>query len=191
MFKHVIPSRKFLRQCKKTLQTIDFSLNFLYNDYVIKDGGPGGVSAPRGPDHEGISFMAKKILARPACFREQRGLEIACEHFDEIAFSYRPRYDEWAGIYRNGTYRVPDSDDALYTVRLAPEEYCSCPNSNHPADPCEHVYAVRTVKAKTTTCCGCGKRFRGRDLVEVADNNLTFFEGDPLCHRCACDHGAL
>jgi hypothetical protein len=27
--------------------------------------------------------------------------------------------------------------------------------------------------------------------VEVGEGNLTFFEGDSLCHRCARDHGVL
>ncbi len=40
-------------------------------------------------------------------------------------------------------------------------------------------------------CAGCGGRFRGRDLFEVGDDNLTFFEGDRLCGPCARDHGVL
>jgi hypothetical protein len=30
-----------------------------------------------------------------------------------------------------------------------------------------------------------------RDLCEVPEGHLTFFEGDELCHDCACGHGVL
>ncbi len=31
----------------------------------------------------------------------------------------------------------------------------------------------------------CGGRFGGRDLFEVGDDDLTYFEGDELCRGCA------
>ncbi len=40
-------------------------------------------------------------------------------------------------------------------------------------------------------CAGCGDRFAGRDLFEVGDDHLTFFEGDELCRGCATKHGVL
>ena len=38
---------------------------------------------------------------------------------------------------------------------------------------------------------GVGDRFTGRDLFEVGDDHLTFFEGDELCLPCAVKHGVL
>ena len=59
----------------------------------------------------------------------------------------------------------------------------------------EHVGDI-TARAlfpviKMRTCVGCGGRFSGRDLFEVPDDHLTFFEGDELCRSCARNHGVL
>lgn len=43
--------------------------------------------------------------------------------------------------------------------------------------------------ARTRACSGCRGRFVGRDLIEVGDDHLAFFEGDELCRSCARDHG--
>ncbi len=40
-------------------------------------------------------------------------------------------------------------------------------------------------------CAGRGGRFAGRELFEVGDDNLKFFEGDELCRGCAAGHGVL
>ncbi len=40
-------------------------------------------------------------------------------------------------------------------------------------------------------CDSCRERFAGRDLHEVGDDHLTFFEGDELCEACAVGHGVL
>lgn len=40
-------------------------------------------------------------------------------------------------------------------------------------------------------CFDCHRRFLGRDLYEVGEDNLTFFEGDLLCEACAIAHGVL
>jgi hypothetical protein len=59
----------------------------------------------------------------------------------------------------------------------------------------EHVGDVtaRTLLpvTKLRTCAGCGGSFSGRDLLEVSDDHLTFFEGDELCRSCARSHGVL
>lgn len=68
---------------------------------------------------------------------------------------------------------------------------CSCPDCPPEGERCKHETAARYVKARTATCSGCGVRFRHRDLNEVGDDNLTFFEGDLLCGRCGLDHGVL
>lgn len=44
---------------------------------------------------------------------------------------------------------------------------------------------------KLRTCAGCGGKFPGRDLFDVPDDHLTFFEGDELCRSCARGHGIL
>ncbi len=59
----------------------------------------------------------------------------------------------------------------------------------------EHVSEI-TERAlypviKLRSCAGCRGRFQGRDLFEVTDDNLTFFEGDELCRSCARNHGIL
>ncbi len=40
-------------------------------------------------------------------------------------------------------------------------------------------------------CAGCGERFEWKKLVEAGDDNLTFFEHDFVCERCAVAHGIL
>jgi glucosamine 6-phosphate synthetase-like amidotransferase/phosphosugar isomerase protein len=37
---------------------------------VRKRNGPGGVSAPRSPDHEGMHFMAKSIMDHDRVLRQ-------------------------------------------------------------------------------------------------------------------------
>ena len=49
---------------------------------------------------------------------------------------------------------------------------------------------VRAVlpASKLRSCAGCSGRFRVRDLFEVGDDDLTYFEGDDLCRECARGH---
>jgi hypothetical protein len=68
---------------------------------------------------------------------------------------------------------------------------CSCPDRTPAGETDKHVTAAKYVKAKTATCSGCSERFRHRDLVEVPEDHLTFFEGDALCPECAGAHGVL
>ncbi len=54
------------------------------------------------------------------------------------------------------------------------------------------VFVYETARRRRLRgCAGCAGRFRGRDLFEVGDDNLTFFEGDLLCGPCARRHGVL
>lgn len=59
----------------------------------------------------------------------------------------------------------------------------------------EHVSEIaeralyRVIKLRS--CAGCRGTFQGRDLFEVRDDHLTFFEGDELCRWCARNHGIL
>ena len=53
------------------------------------------------------------------------------------------------------------------------------------------VYPKAGSGGRLQECAGCGDRFTGRDLFEVGDDHLTFFEGDELCRPCAAKHGVL
>ena len=59
----------------------------------------------------------------------------------------------------------------------------------------EHVSEI-TVRAvlpatKLRLCADCGGRFHGRDLFEVPEDHLTFFEGHVLCRECGMGHGVV
>ena len=62
-------------------------------------------------------------------------------------------------------------------------------------DDLEHVSEITErvlyPVTKLRSCAGCRGRFQGRDLSEVGDGHLTFFEGDELCRSCARNHGVL
>ena len=122
--------------------------------------------------------------AQPPSTREQRGLDLARERFEEIW-----KVGPW-------TWRVPSCSDAqtVYVVTLQPER-CPCEDFQQSGDgsACKHLYAAWTVRAKTAPCADCGKRFRHRELVEVTEDHesLTWFVGDELCESCAAQHGVL
>jgi hypothetical protein len=54
-----------------------------------------------------------------------------------------------------------------------------------------HIVAAERVGKCSGVCDGCGERVWRRDLFEVGDDNLTFFEGDELCRPCSRVHGVL
>jgi hypothetical protein len=116
--------------------------------------------------------------------RIERGRQLFEEFGAEIVFE--PVEKVWF---------VPSQHDAasVYEVTLGSRgEYCECKDFEYrsPVGGCVHIIAASLRKAKTFACCGCGDRFPNRELVEVGDN-LTFFEGDPLCEQCGLDHGVL
>lgn len=115
--------------------------------------------------------------------RVLRGRELYREHADEITYDVRER-----------VWYVPSEHDAtsLYEVRIGRHgESCECADFEHRNATCKHIYAASLAKAKTASCSGCSRRFKHRDLVEVGDDSLTFFEADLLCRTCARDHGVL
>lgn len=125
--------------------------------------------------------MDTKSLAQPAhpTTRFERGIALAQERFEEIT-----RVAPWI-------WSVPSCSDAgVHTVNLKTGE-CSCPDRTPEDETDKHVVAARYKKAKTATCIGCGGRFRHRDLFDVGEDSLTFFEGDVLCGGCADAHGVL
>ncbi len=117
----------------------------------------------------------------PPNTRELRALALAERCFEEIASSHR-----------GGTYTVPASGGGSYAVTYRRDhEACECPDWTIRGATCYHVMAVAVVRAKTGICCECGRRFCHRDLYEVGEDHLTYFEGDMLCEACAMGAGVL
>ncbi len=111
--------------------------------------------------------------------RLQRGIALAEERFEEIR-----RIEPWI-------WAVPScTGSGVYVVDLKAGE-CSCPDRPPAPEKCKHLSAAAYKKARTATCAGCGERLRHRELYEVGEDNLTFFEGDLLCRPCGRAHGAL
>jgi hypothetical protein len=131
--------------------------------------------------------MAVKSLAgspQESTSRIERGRKLFEEHGDEIRFD--PVEKVWL---------VPSQHDgtSIYEVRLGREEVCECSDWMHrsPEGGCKHVIAATLAKAKTFKCEGCGDRFPNREMFQVPEGHLTFFEGDALCRECGLDHGVL
>ncbi len=125
--------------------------------------------------------MTNISLAHPAqrTTRHERGIALGIEKFEEIV-----RVGPWE-------WEVPScSGDHAYVVNLKTRT-CPCPDRTPEGEEDKHVVAACYKKAKTATCIGCGGRFRHRDLFDVGEDSLTFFEGDVLCGGCARDHGVL
>jgi uncharacterized Zn finger protein len=77
--------------------------------------------------------------APPTTTRELRGLELYREHGDEITHE------------GHGVYTVPGCSGGTYTVDLAiggGEESCNCPDFERHKEPCKHVYAATTFRAR-------------------------------------------
>ena len=81
------------------------------------------------------------------------------------------------------------SGDVLY-IDLK-NESCECPDFEQRGLPCKRVYAAWIARSKSGECVGCGRKVRFRDLHEVGDDHLTFFENDEVCEACAMAHGIL
>ncbi len=125
--------------------------------------------------------MDTRSLAQPTrpSTRELRGIALYRDHADEIRFE-------------RGVWLVPSLSTAttVYEVRIGTRgASCECRDHCYRGVPCMHVHAATIAKAKTRPCAGCSGRFRGRSLVEVGADSLTFHEGDELCRSCARDHG--
>jgi len=129
--------------------------------------------------------MIDQSLAQPAPHptRELRGLKLFEEHgglIERVAPDF---------------YLVPSQDGTRFYHVDYRDETCDCPDHEHRGVTCVHVYAVGVKlakrRAKASRCDGCGGRFPRRDLFEVGDDHLTFFEGDELCGACALGAGVL
>ncbi len=116
--------------------------------------------------------------------REERGLDLWREHADAIRFDAAER-----------VWLVPSASDggtSVYEVTLGRKgESCECRDFGFYGDrqPCKHIICATIARAKTGRCDGCGERFPRRDMYEVGDDHLTFFEGDELCRPCATRAG--
>lgn len=143
---------------------------------------PQVLVTPRSLAHTDLGgHVDTRSLAQPALpsTRELRGIALYDDHKDEIRFF-------------GGLWLVPSQNDStsVYKVRLGRLESCECRDFARHGEPCKHVYAATVARLKSRECAGCLGRFRGRDLLEVAADSLTFFEGDELCRVCAREHGA-
>jgi SWIM zinc finger len=129
--------------------------------------------------------VGTRSLAHPAptTTREQHGLELWREHADAIGFDAAER-----------VWLVPSQHDStsVYEVTIGRKgEGCECADFERRGATCKHIVAATIARAKTGRCDGCGGRFPRRDMHEVGDDHLTFFEGDELCRPCAVRHGVL
>ncbi len=127
--------------------------------------------------------MIDQSLAHPApepTTRLERGAELYHDLFDRFAY------------VGGGVYLVPSGSDAtsVYEVSLRGER-CECADHKHRGGRCKYILALRIFKARTGTCAGCGERHRHRDMFEVGDDHLTFFEGERFCRPCAHRCGVL
>jgi hypothetical protein len=44
---------------------------------------------------------------------------------------------------------------------------------------------------KTRQCDGCSRHVDRRDLLDVPEGNMVFFESERICRACAVYHGVL
>jgi hypothetical protein len=124
-----------------------------------------------------ISSVPQPIIQRTT--REKHGIALFSIRGDEIEH------------VKGQLWLVPScSGDGLHAVDLR-NESCECADLQWSGLPCEHVHAARIARSKSGECAGCGRTIRYRDLHEVGDDNLTFFEGDEVCESCAIAHGIL
>lgn len=125
--------------------------------------------------------MAPEKSVAESGVREKRGLAIARKYFRQIAESWR----------EGGRYTVPSEDgQKRYSVVLLGSERCEC-RDNQFGHVCKHIVAATVVHAKTRVCAGCNSRVLPRELVEVPEGHLTFFEGDLVCEECARNYGVV
>ncbi len=128
------------------------------------------------------SAPAHPSIPEPTPAYVLRGLGIYELHAGEILASYQG----------GGRFLVPSGTDAgAYEVRVGVRRNrCECRGwASH--GHCSHVVAAGRVAGRSAVCDGCGVRTWRRDLVEVGDDSLVFFEGDELCRPCARAHGVL
>ncbi len=108
-----------------------------------------------------------------------RGLGIAELRGDEILGSYQGggRWLVPSGTAANGLYEV--------RVGVRPERN-RCESRGFASHKhCSHIVAAQRVSKRSGVCDGCGERAWRRDMYEVGDDHLSFFEGDELCRPCA------
>jgi hypothetical protein len=130
-----------------------------------------------------MASISVPASAREATTRELRGLALFREHGSEIT-------------YEDGVWYVPSQHGAtsVYEVVIGRKgESCECADFKYRGGifACLHIYAATIARAKTGPCAECGRRFRGKDLYPVPEGDLTYFEGDELCHEHARSHGVL
>lgn len=133
--------------------------------------------------------MAEQTIAHPTTEtklspREQRGLDLFREKSAEI----------WhVGPH---TYRMPSCSDeqTVYIVYTRPgQEFCPCPDFRERCQDqgllCKHIRAALVFKKRSGECADCKVRLLHRDLYEVGEDHLTWYEDDKLCSGCASSAG--
>jgi hypothetical protein len=123
------------------LTLYDISLTMGVSD---KETASRKVEAPRGPDHEGIGFMANTSVARSgkeSTTRKDRGRKLFEEHGSEI------RYDAKLGVWL-----VPSCSKegtSVYEVTLGLRPSCECKDFefNGHREPCKHIRAARLAQS--------------------------------------------
>ena len=90
------------------------------------------------------------------------------------------------------TYRVPSGSDqqTVYIVFTREGfEFCPCDEHADTGEFCEHIHAAKKWAKRSGQCADCKVRLLHRDLYEVGEDHLTFFEADELCGECAASAG--
>ncbi len=151
----------------------------------------GGSKLPGGTTHkeglvsevsvgQGASKCApERGQASPLQTRQGRATALVLDHAREIAESAH-----------GALYKVPNLKGTYYVVSLS-RGSCECADHSHRGVSCKHLLAAEIVAAKVGYCAECNGRRLWRDLHEVGDDHLCFFEGDVLCRQCALSHGVL
>ena len=123
------------------------------------------------------------------------------EHIVLVHLSCRRQRTIRVRVAADGQARflVSGTGGTVYAVEPASWQ-CSCPDAHRRGKGCKHSIACWALERAShdekpawndRACAGGGGLFHGRDLYEVGDDNLIFFEGDELCRECAHAHGAL
>ncbi len=139
-----------------------------------------GVLVTQGSVGQGVDRRAPKPgEASPLQARQRRATALVLDHAREIAESGH-----------GALYKVPNGRGTYYVVSLS-RQSCECADHTNRGVSCKHLLAAEIVAAKVGYCAECNGRRLWRDLYEVEDGHLCFFEGDVLCRQCALSHGVL
>jgi hypothetical protein len=87
-----------------------------------------------------------------------------------------------------------------YSVDPGEDFRCTCPWAESGGSGCSHSISCwvlmrahhrRPSMVKTRQCDGCSRHVDRRDLLDVPEGNMVFFESERICRACAVYHGVL